>query len=90
MVAVLAALAQGALRSGELLTEINSADVTQREGRVLDLRVLKDTTNRLVSAGLLVEHRGPAPGRSVYYELTQRGQALLVALRPLADWTPAG
>ena len=87
VVAVLAALAQGELHSNELLAEINSVG-GQRGGRgqVLDHRVLKDTTDRLVGDGWVLRHIDPTPHRSVRYELTRRGQALLGALRPLAQW----
>lgn len=82
---ILAALAQGPLRSGELRTEINSAEAARQDRADLDFRVLKDTTTRLIGDGLLIEHSSPTRSL-VRYELTQRGQALVVAVRPLADW----
>jgi len=88
-VAILAALAQGELHTNELLAEINSIDEEYgRHGhrRPLTHRVLKDTVTRMQRDGLLTEYREPTPHPSVQYKLTRRGQALLVALRPLAGW----
>lgn len=92
VVAVLAALAQGELHTNELIAEINAIDDEYgRHGnrRPLTHRVLKDTVTRMQRDGLLTEYRAPTPHPSVQYKLTRRGQALLVALRPLAAWAQA-
>lgn len=82
-VAVLVALAQGPLRTGELLNEINSAGPDR-----ITLRVLANTTTRLAQDGLLVRD-DPSPSAR-RHTVTERGVAWLLALRALADWAQRG
>ena len=91
-VAILAALAQGELHFKELLDEINSVEARfghRGHQKPLSNRVLSDTLSRMEFDGLLTRHVDPVPHPSVRYRLTNRGHALLLALRPLAAWASA-
>lgn len=88
-VAVLAALASGERRFGELRAEVN--EVEERIGwashtRPLSEKVLTTTLQRLLDEGL-VERRAEGDRFSaVWYRLTPAGRSLLRALRSLVDW----
>lgn len=100
-VAVLVALSLGRLHFVEILRSVN--EVEQRFGFRrhtvgLSSKVLSRTLDRLESDGLLIRHdearRRNLAHPSVQYELTAAGQAMVVAMRPLAEWArrhrPAG
>lgn len=93
-VAVLVALSLGRLHFVEIMRSVN--EVEQRFGFRrhtvgLSSKVLSRTLDRLEEDGLLIRHdealRRNLPHPSVQYELTPAGQAMVVALRPLATWT---
>lgn len=90
-VAVLVALSLGRLHFVEVQRSVN--DIERRYGRrrhsvELSTKVLSTTLDRLENDGLILRHQ--VAGRrkmaqpSVQYELTPAGQAMVVALRPLA------
>ena len=92
VVAVLTELALGPLHFSQLINEINSVDEQfgrRTHDRPLSNTVLARTLVRMQADGLVVRHQDPSPHPSVRYELTDHGQELLAALRPLARWAQA-
>src|SRR5215212_505619 len=75
-VAVLADLAAGTRRFNELLGDIDG----------VSRRMLSSTLRRLERDGLVHRHVYARVPARVDYELSDAGQALLVALLPLAAW----
>lgn len=92
-VAVLVALSLGRLHFVEVMRSVNEVEQRfgfRRHGAKLSSKVLSRTLDRLEEDGLLIRHdearRRNLPHPSVQYELTPAGQAMVVSLRPLADW----
>jgi DNA-binding HxlR family transcriptional regulator len=75
-VAILADLAAGTRRFNELLGDIDG----------VSRRMLSATLRRLERDGLVLRHVYARVPARVDYELSDAGQALLVALVPLAAW----
>jgi DNA-binding HxlR family transcriptional regulator len=89
-VAILVALAQGELHFTALLDEINAVEEKfgrRDHDRPLSGRTLSDALIRMERDGLLTKHADSTPHPSVRYRLTSRGQELLIALRPLVEWS---
>jgi DNA-binding HxlR family transcriptional regulator len=90
VVAVLASLATGPLKYGELRQEINDAEA--RAGWTLHAhpvsqKVLSATLLRMRRDGLIVRtSRSGTSFNPVWYELTPLGRTFLRSLRPLAKW----
>lgn len=51
--------------------------------------VLSDRLSELTEHGLIARNVDPGPPVAVSYQLTPRGQALMPALRDVADWARA-
>lgn len=88
LVAVLTALAGGALRFEELLASVNAADERfEHPTREVPLHryVLANTLRRMAEGGLVLRLEEPGPPPSVTYQLTTEGRSLLAVLRPLAE-----
>jgi DNA-binding HxlR family transcriptional regulator len=74
--AVLARLTRGTHRFNELLREIDG----------VSRRMLSATLRQLERDGLVLRHVYARVPARVEYELSDTGEALLVALSPLLDW----
>lgn len=92
VVAVLAALAGGPLRTARLVDAINAVDerIGRRAHGVAASRPgLAPTLKRMTAAGLLARVHDPTTSPAVWYQLTEPGRSLLSALVPLAEWARA-
>jgi DNA-binding HxlR family transcriptional regulator len=92
-VAVLVALSLGELHFVEVQRAVNEIEQQfgfRRHTVRLSSKVLSRVLDRLEEDGLLVRHDEAQMKKlahpSVLYELTPAGQAMVVALRPLAEW----
>ncbi len=88
-IAVLATLASGERRFGELLSEIN--EVEERTGWVshdkpLSKKVLTETLKRMQGHSLIERRAEGGTWGGVWYRLTPAGRGLLRASRTLVDW----
>jgi DNA-binding HxlR family transcriptional regulator len=81
--AVLANLAAGTERPGDLIEAIN-AQATN--GRRIGWKVLNDTLRRLQSNGYVLRQEIPSVPRETRYRLRQRGHRLVCALALLDTW----
>ncbi|QWF80998.1 winged helix-turn-helix transcriptional regulator [Amycolatopsis sp. CA-230715] len=91
-VAVLSTLALGKLAYSDIVDSVNATEDRigwRSHDRPLSNRVLTNTLRRLEEDNLVARTEKGGRGRTfdgVDYQLTEAGQELLIALRPLASW----